>query len=108
MVGMSCVDTMSVARTWKTCDLITLGSSAVSVSATEVFTCACVACSAWDGPAYNYKIVAMNTGQKYDAEYDVADDLTGAFSSDLSKGATEYFDSDFESIFGKNEEQNHK
>ena len=35
------------------------------------------------------------------AEYDVADDLTGAFSSDLSKGATEYFDSDFEPILAR-------
>ena len=79
---------VSGQNTWKTCDLTTLGSSAVAVSATEIFSCAYVACNAWDG----------STGQKYDAEYDVADDLTGAFSSDLSKGATEYFDSDFDSI----------
>ena len=79
---------VSGQNTWKTCDLTTLGSSAVAVSATEIFSCAYVACNAWDGSA----------GQKYDAEYDVADDLTGAFSSDLSKGATEYFDSDFGSI----------
>ena len=75
-------------NTWKTCDLTTLGSSAVAVSATEIFSCAYDACNARDGSA----------GQKYDAEYDVADDLTGAFSSHLSKGATEYFDLDFESI----------
>ena len=79
---------ISGQNTWKTCDLTTLGSSAVAVSATEIFSCAYVACNAWDGSA----------GQKYNAGYDVADDLTGAFSSDLSKGATEYFGSDFESI----------
>ena len=73
---------VSGQNTWKTCDLTTLGSSAVAVS------CAYVACNAWDGSA----------GQKHDAEHDVTDDLTGAFSSDLSKGATENFDSDFESI----------
>ena len=60
---------VSGQNTWKTCDLITLESSAVAEFATEVFSCAYVACSAWDGSA----------GQKYDAEYDVADDLTGAF-----------------------------
>ena len=69
-------------------DLTILGRYVVAESATEVSWCAYEACSAWDGSA----------GQKYDAEYDVADDLTSAFSSDLSKGATEYFDSDFESI----------
>ena len=79
---------VSGQNTWKTCDLTTLGSSVVAVSATELFSCAYVACNAWDGAA----------GQKYDAEYDVADDLTSDFSFVLSKGATEYFDSDFESM----------
>ena len=92
---------VSGQNAWKTCDLITPGSSAVAVSATEVFSCAYVACSAWDGSVPSYKMGALTTGQKYDAEYDVADDLTGAFSSDLSKGATEYSDSDFESILVK-------
>ena len=109
---------------WKTRDLITLGSSAVDELATEIF-CAYVARSAWDGSV-------LNTGQKYDAEYDVADELTdlgpmlfrqtpcivtkfrvqrkmgevnclslGVFSADLSKGAAEYSDSDFESILVK-------
>ena len=86
---------------WKTRDLITLGCSAVAVSATEVFSCAYEACSAWDVLVPNHENGTLIIGQKYDAEYDVADDLTGAFSSDLSKGATEYSDSDFESIFVK-------
>ena len=100
---------VSGQNTWKTRDLITPGSPDVAVSATEIFSCAHAVCCAWDGPAYNYKIGAMNTGQKYDAgyvvvgamntgqKYDagyvVADDLTGAFSSDLNKGATELSDS---------------
>ena len=45
----------------------------------EVFSCACVASSAWDGPLPSYKIGALTTGQKYDAEYDVADDLDRRF-----------------------------
>ena len=116
----------------KTRDLITLGSSAVDELATEIFSSAYVACSAWDGSVPSYINGALTTGQKYDAEYDVADDLTdlgpmlfrqtpctvtkfrvqrkmaevnclslGAFSSDLSKGAAEYSDSDFESILVK-------
>ena len=40
---------VSGQNTWKIRDLITLGNSAVAVSATEVFSCAYVACSAWDG-----------------------------------------------------------
>ena len=86
---------VSGQNTWKTRDLITPGSPDVAVSATEIFSYAYAVCCAWDGPAYNYKIGAMNTGQKYDAGYVVADDLTGAFSSDLKKGATELSDSVF-------------
>ena len=92
---------VSGQNTWKTRDLITLGSSAVAVSETEIFSCAYEACSAWGWSVPRYKIGTLATGQKYDAEYDVADDLTGAFSSELSKGATEYSDSDFESILVK-------
>ena len=57
-------------------DLITLGGSAVAESATEVFSCAYEACSVWDGSVPSYKNGALTTGQKYDAEYAVADDLT--------------------------------
>ena len=92
---------VSGQNTWKTCDLITLESSAVAVSATDVFSCASVACCAWDGSVTSYNIGALTTGQKYDAEYDGADDLTGAFSYDLRRGSTEYSDSDFESILVK-------
>ena len=38
------------------------------------------------------------TGQNYDVEDVVADDLTGAFSSDLNRGATELSDSVFVSF----------
>ena len=86
---------VSGQNTWKTRDLITPGSPDVAGSATEIFSCACAVCCAWDGPACNYKVGAMNTEQKYDAGYVVADDLTGAFSSDLNKGATELSDSVF-------------
>ena len=85
---------VSGQNTWKTRDLITLGSSAVAKSATEVFSCAYGACSAWDVLVPNHENGTLTTGQKYETEYDVADDLTCAFSSDLSKGATEYSDSD--------------
>ena len=113
-------------------DLITLGSSDVDELATEIFSCAYVACRCvgWFSPQLQNG--ALTTGQKYDAEYDVADDSTdlgpmlfrqtpcivtkfrvqrkmaevnclslGAFSSDLSKGAAEYSDSDFGSILVK-------
>ena len=40
----------------------------------------------------------MNTGQNYDVGDVVADDLTGAFSSDLNRGATELSDSVFVSF----------
>ena len=61
---------------WKTRDLITLGSSAVAELATEIFSCAYVACSAWDVSVPSHENGSLTTGQKYDAEYDVADDLT--------------------------------
>ena len=55
-------------------DLITIGSSAVDELATEVFSGAYEACSAWDVSVPNHEV--GTTGQKYVAEYDVADDLT--------------------------------
>ena len=45
-----------------------------------------------------YGVSGMNTGQNYDVEDVVADDLTGAFSSDLNRGATELSDSVFVSF----------
>ena len=48
----------------KTRDLTTPASPDVAGSATEIFLCAHAV--PWDGPAYNYKIGTMNTGQNYD------------------------------------------
>ena len=79
---------VSGQNTGKTRDLITLGSPDVAGSATEIFSCDHAVCCTWDGPAYNYKIA----GQNYDVRDVVADDLTGAFSSDLNRGATELSD----------------
>ena len=93
---------VSGQNTWKTRDINTPGSPDVVVSATEIFSCDHAVCCTRDDPAYNYKIGAMNTGQKYDAGYVVADDLTSVFSSDLNRGATELSDSVFVSFFGIN------
>ena len=57
-------------------DLITLGRSAVAESATEVFSCAYEACSAWDVLVPNHENGTLTTGQKYVAEYDVDNDLS--------------------------------
>ena len=90
---------VSGQNTGKTRDLITPGSPDVADSATEIFLCAHAVCCTWDDPAYNYKIGAMNTGQNHDVGDVVADDLTGAFSSDLNRGVTELSDSVFVSFW---------
>ena len=67
---------VSGQNAWKTRDLITLGRSAVAELATEVFSCAYEACSAWDVSVPSHENGTKTTGQNYVAEYDVADDLT--------------------------------
>ena len=57
-------------------DLITLGRSDVAESASEVFSCAYEACSAWDVSVSNHENGTLTTGQKYVAEYDVDNDLS--------------------------------
>ena len=57
-------------------DLITLGRSAVAESATEVFSCAYEACSAWDVLVPNHENSTLTTGQKNVAKYDVDNDLS--------------------------------
>ena len=47
---------------------------------------------------YYYGVSGMNTGQNYDIEDVVADDLTSAISSNLNRVATEPFDSVFVSL----------
>ena len=61
---------------WKIRDLITLGSSAVAELATEVFSCAYEACSAWNVSVPSHENGTLTTGQKYVGEYDVANDLS--------------------------------
>ena len=57
-------------------DLSTLGRYVVAESATEVFSCAYEACSAWDVLHPNHENGMPTTGQKYVAEYDVDNDLS--------------------------------
>ena len=61
---------------WKIRDLITLGSSAVAEFATDVFSCAYEACSAWNVSVPIHENGTLTTGQKYVAEYDVANDMS--------------------------------
>ena len=89
---------VSAQNTGKTRDLTTPGSPDVAKSATEIFLCTHAVCCTWDDLAYNCKIGAMNNGQNYDVGHDVADDLTGAFSSDSNRGATKLSDSVFVSF----------
>ena len=60
---------------WKIRDIITLGSSAVADFATGVFSCAYEA-SAWNVSVPIHENGTLTTGQKYVAEYDVANDLS--------------------------------
>ena len=60
---------------WKIRDLIALGSSAVAESATDVFSRAYEACSVWSVSVPIHENGTLTTGQKYVAEYDVANDL---------------------------------
>ena len=59
----------------QTRDLTTLGRCVVAESATEVFSCAYEACSAWDVLVPNHENGTPTTGRKYVAEYDVDNDL---------------------------------
>ena len=61
---------------WKIRDLITLGSSAVAEFATDVFSRAYEACSAWNVSVPIHENGTLTTGQTYVAEFDVADDLS--------------------------------
>ena len=63
---------------WKIRDLITLGGSVVAEFATEVFLCAYEACSAWYVSVPSHENGTLATGQKFVAEYDVANDLSSA------------------------------
>ena len=60
----------------KILDLTTLGRYVVAESATEVFSCAYEACSAWDVLVPNHENGTPTTGRKYVAEYDVDNDLS--------------------------------
>ena len=72
----SCVLGMNKQDAWKIRDLITLGSSAVAEFATEVFSCAYEACSAWYVSVPSHENGTLATGQKFVAEYYVANDLS--------------------------------
>ena len=84
---------------WTIRDLTTQRRCVIAESATEVFWCACEACSAWDVFVSNHENGTPTTGQKYVAGYDVDNDLSdlgprlyclsfGTFASELSKSDT--------------------
>ena len=73
---------------WKIRDLSTLGSSAVAEFATDVFSRAHEACSAWNVSVPTHENGTLTTGQKYVAEYDVANDLSDL--GPMLSGQTQY------------------
>ena len=87
----SCVLGMNEQDARKIRDLIALGSSAVAEFATEVFSCAYEACSAWYVSVPSHENGTLATGQKFVAEYDVANDLSD-FGPMLSKQTRYTFD----------------
>ena len=89
---------VSGQNAWKTRDLITSGAL-MSPGLQQKSSCVPTPFAVRGMVQFpNYKMGALTTGQNYDVGDVVADDLTGAFSSDLNRCATELSDSVFVSF----------